>query len=156
MESPLDATSGFTPTDDDRPAGEWLEGYWRKMAPWATRFAWVVWAYTAWMVLWHALNLLPNLGIYQLLLVHFGVLLLYLPGVFMGYYAFQFGKTLQQASIAQDQLKLEDAFQYLRKFLVAGIITAAFWGLASVSEIYSTLHVLEYQAMPMDIPLQSE
>ncbi|MBN8679455.1 MAG: hypothetical protein J0M29_14595 [Chitinophagales bacterium] len=156
MESPLDASSGFTPTDDDRPAGEWLEGYWRQMAPWAIRLSIIVSVYCLWGLYWPLRNLINNIGELQHWLVHPFTMMLYLPALVMCYYAYQFGKMLQHAQTTQHQLKLEESFVQLRRFLIAGIVAALFWGLSSFAELYSTHQIINQQESFQEVPLESE
>ena len=157
MNSPLDSfPPNFTPTDDDRPAGEWLEGYWRQLARWAIRLAIVISVYCLWGLYWPLRSLLNHLGELQHWLVHPFTMMLYLPALVMCYYTYQFGKMLEHAQSAQNQLKLEEAFVQLRRFLIAGIVAAVFWGLSSFAELYSTHQIINQQESFQDVPLESE
>jgi hypothetical protein len=83
-------------------------------------------------------------------------MMLYLPALVMCYYTYQFGKMLEHAQSAQNQLKLEEAFVQLRRFLIAGIVAAVFWGLSSFAELYSTHQIINQQESFQDVPLESE
>ncbi len=154
--TPLDAPSDFSPSEDDRPAGQWMEDYWAQTAPWAKRFAFIISAYYGWMIYQHLKVFTSGMGVYQSALVHVGVLLLYSPMLAVGYFCFRFGQDLERALVGQDQLLLEKAFRHLHRFLLLALVMAALWLWSSTIQWFSTIQIMtEYNSI-YEEPLQSE
>ncbi len=164
--TPLDAPTDFIPADDDRPAGEWMEGYWATIAMWAKRFAVLVFAFSAWQSYLEINSLIRYqqwaVGqdkIWILIIISYSVAEALLYGL-LGYCCFRFAQYLERALAGQDQLLLEKAFRFLHQFWKVGLIIACLSILSSISQWSYTLNVMsEYdpgQFMEEPVPLQSE
>jgi len=140
--TPLDAPTGFTPADDERHAGQWMEGYWAETVPWAKRFALVIWAYYGWMIYQQFEIYFSGMVVYQSAIIHIGVLLLYSPILFLGYFCFRCGQDLERALAGQDQLLLEKAFRYLHRFLILSLVVAVLWLWSAAIEWYRTFQIM--------------
>lgn len=155
--TPLDAPTGFTPSDEERPAGQWMESYWAQTVPWARYFAFVVWAYVAWITFRHLQIFSEDIRLFRNTLFHLLVLVVYVPTAVMGYYSYRFAQDLEAALAAQDQLLLEKAFRHLHRFLLLGMVVGVFELWSSIGDWYSIINLLSEpdpgQFVP---PLQSE
>ena len=140
--TPLDAPTEFMPAESERPAGQWMEGYWAKTAPWARYFAFATWAYVGWISYQHLKSFSQGIAVYRSGLIHIGVLLLYTPIVLLGYYCFRFAQDLERALAGQDQLLLEKAFRQLHRFLGLGLVVAVFWMWSSISQWYAVINIM--------------
>lgn len=137
--TPLDAGVSFEPSSDDRPAGEWMETYWRQAVPWAKRFAFAVWAYVALQV--YATSQTTLVEGAQFLGFLLGAALVHVPVVALGYFSFRFGSDLEKALASGEQFFLESAFRQLHRALLLGILIAGLWLLSAAYGYYATTHL---------------
>lgn len=139
---PLD--SGLTtPPENARPAGEWLEGYWRQSIPWAFRIAWMCWAFAGISVAMSLRGYLLMTGTQNgqtVIGLMLGTLLIYSPVFALGYFLHRFGSQLQSALIMTDQDALENAYLQLHRTMLAGALVAVFWVLLMLNHTYLTLN----------------
>lgn len=164
--TPLDAPTDFSPADDERPAGEWMEGYWATIAYWAKRFALLVFAYSAWRFF---LEINSLIGYQQwaygqnqtliLTMVAYGMAEAALHGL-LGYWCYRFAQNLEGALAAQNQDLLENGFRNLHRFWKVGLVIACLTILSSASQWLYTYNIMsEYdpgQFLEEEVPLQSE
>lgn len=164
--TPLDAPTDFIPADDDRPAGEWMEGYWATIAYWAKRFALIVIAYSAFQIYLETSYLIRyqqwSVGQNQILIltmIAYGIAEAALYGL-LGYWCYRFAQNLEGALAAQHQVLLEKGFRYLHRSWKVGLVIACLSILSSTSQWYYTYNVMsEYdpgQFLQDEVPLQSE
>jgi len=142
--TPLDAPSHFTPYEDDRPAGQWMEGYWADIAVWAKRLSIVILIYFVWQVYNDIMSLENMSELDPSLIAMFAALFLFdavLIG-FLGYFCFRFAQYLERALKDQDQMVLEKAFLQLYRFMILGLINAAAWLLSSLVEWVNTIQIM--------------
>lgn len=142
--TPLDAPSHFTPYEDDRPAGQWMEGYWADIAVWAKRLFIVILIYFVWQVYNDIMSLENMSELDPSLIAMFAALFLFdavLTG-FLGYFCFRFAQYLERALVGQDQMLLEKAFQQLHRFLIMSLVVAAVWLLSSAIEWFNTIQIM--------------
>ncbi len=156
INTPLDAPTDFNPAEDERPAGQWMEGFWAETAPWAKRFAYVICTYYGWMIFLHLDIFTSGVVVYQSALVHISVLLLYSPILAAGYFCFRFGQDLERALVSRDQLLLDKAFQNLHRFLLLALFLAALWLWSSTVQWFSTIQIMTEHNSIYQEPLQSE
>lgn len=159
MHTPLDAPSEFIPSEDERPAGEYMATYWAEIAPWAKRFSFVIFAYFAWVTYLQYSIYSSGQAVYQSFLLHLSVLAVHAPTLALGYFCFQFGHLLEAALVGQNQLLLEKAFQQLHRILITALVISALCIWSFIGSWYSTLKIisesntrLEY----LETPLESE
>lgn len=143
-ESPLDTPSDFAPSDADRPAGTWMEGYWAQTAPWARAFGLTIGVYFGWL-LYQQFQIFMTDTPQQLLqfAIFLGSVLLYSPIIILGYFGFQFGHQLKRALQLQDQLLLEKAFQHLYRFILTALVLALLWVLYTAANWYTTIQMYD-------------
>ena len=114
-QTPLDAPMGFTPAEDERPAGTWMETYWADIARWAKFLSYAIGGFFLWTC-------------YQEFKSHTAIMILFfIPAAVLGYFCYRFAQNLEQALAHGDQLLLEKAFQQLRPILILALILATFW-----------------------------
>ena len=154
--TPLDAPTDFNPMDDERPAGPWMEGFWAETAPWAKRFALVIWIYYGWLIYQQYEIIASYSGPYTNVWIHIGFLLAYTPILILGYFCFQFGQGLDAALKAQNQLLLEKAFRHLHRFLITGLVLSVFWLWSATIQWYTTFQIISEYNSRYENPLQSE
>ncbi|MFN0174992.1 MAG: hypothetical protein ACKVU0_10125 [Saprospiraceae bacterium] len=154
--TPLDAPTDFIPAEDERPAGQWMEGYWAQIAPWAKRFAYIICIYYGWMIYEHLMIITLGMGVYQSALMHIGVLLLYAPMLAVGYFSYRFGQNLENALVGQDQLMLEKAFRHLHRFLLLALLMAVLWLWSSTNQWISVIQIMTKLNNRYEEPLLSE
>jgi len=122
INTPLDTPTDFIPSAEERPAGQWMEGYWVKIAYWAKYFSFAIWAYFGWLTYSH---FTARTAI---------MLVFYIPTVYLGYSCFQFSSILNRALAGRDQLLLQEAFLKLHSFLILGLVTIAFGLISSLND----------------------
>lgn len=140
--TPLDTGMTNAP-EDARPAGEWLEGYWRQTIPWAFRTAWICWIFAGFSTLTSLTgyqSMMGSEGGLTMLGMIFSVLLIYSPVFALGYFIHGFGRQLQTALTMSDQGALENAFTHLYRTMLAGTLVAFFWVLLMLNHTYITLN----------------
>ncbi|MBL7829328.1 MAG: hypothetical protein JNJ57_22015 [Saprospiraceae bacterium] len=141
----LDEPIDFTPSENERPAGEWMEGYWDKTAYWARNLAFGVFFFTAWMFVTYVWFLVKQeSGIRTgnvVYLIQGAVSELMIAG--LGYFMYWFGVQLRRALQNRDQLQLEAAFLKLRSFLILGLLVAAIWCVLLVMQYYRIYFMLK-------------
>jgi hypothetical protein len=126
----LDVLTDFIFSADERPAGQWMEGYWAEIAHWAKYFAFAIWAYFGWLT-------------YSHFKAHTAIILVfYIPIAYLGYFCFQFSRVLKRALAERDQLLLQDAFRKLYSFLILGLVATIFGLLSSINEWSITIKML--------------
>lgn len=139
--APLDL--GMRDTQEDaRPAGEWLEGYWRQTIPWAFRTAWMCWIFAGFSALISLMgyrSMMGSEGGLTTLGLMVGALLVYSPVFALGYWLQRFGRQLQAALMMTDQVALENAFVQLYRTMLAAGLVAFFWVLLMINNTYITL-----------------
>lgn len=144
IDSPLDAFNEFIPSEEDRPAGQWMEGYWADIAFWAKYFAFAILVYfglSLYTNFIHALASSDN-SLNLKFIAFFGVFMLFdTPLAFLGYYGLQFAQHLQRALASQDQVMLEKAFQLLQYFLVWSLVLTAIKGLHAMVQWIAVLNL---------------
>ena len=133
-DAPLDA--GINASEDARPAGEWLEGYWRQTQPWAVAAAWLCWMYA----ILQLYLMIHTWGLYSgyasIFMVYYaGALIQIIPVALVGYFLFQFAGQLRLALDATDQTALESAFRQLWRAFLLIVVAAGYWLLGWVSQI---------------------
>lgn len=134
----------FVPADDERPAGQWMEGYWAQIAPWAKYLAYLIWAYLA-QELCTNIHWNNTFGWDANTRYFFAASLFFLlPLGLLGYFSFQFGQHLERALYQKDQWLLEKAFQFLHRFLVAGLIIGILWVLYLSNQWYTLLQIMSH------------
>lgn len=144
MHTPLDEPEGFTPAEDERPAGTWMEGYWKEIAAWTTRFSWIILVYATW-ISYTYVRTFSTLYQSRGLDIAGAIIMpavIYAPIVFLGYFCLQTGRNLSNALKYGNQLYLEFAFIYLRRFLITGLVIAAVWMVVAGNEWRALLNLL--------------
>lgn len=134
--TPLDA--GIGEPEDARPAGEWLEGYWRQTQPWAMAAAWLCWVYAI-LQLYASVRSWSIYGDYALafesMIYIVGALIQVAPLALAGYFLYQFATQLHLALNMADQTALESAFRQLWRAFLLVVIAAGYWILGWVSQV---------------------
>lgn len=134
--TPLDA--GMSMPEDARPAGEWLEGYWRQTQPWAVAAAWLCWMYSilqlylvirSWWLYW------DDALTFSIAWYFVGILAQVIPVALIGYFLFQFAGQLKLSLDATDQAALEMAFQQLWRVFLLTVIAAGYLILGWIVQI---------------------
>lgn len=153
----LDSPNDFAHTEEDRPAGKWMEGYWEDIALWGKRLAIVILIYFGWqsyndiVMLGH----LPRETNYFVLVVGLYLIDVVLVGLF-GYFCYRFAQYLERALIGQDQLLLEKAFEQLHRFLIIGLVIAVVWLWSGTIEWITALQIISESNPVYETPLLSE
>lgn len=145
-DTPLDAGLDYEgpaarpsePHDDDRQAGEWMEGYWTEMAPWAKRFSFAVWGVAALLIYARGgmlYRLYPDELLYQVGAL-LSTTLLYSPLIALGYFVFDFSRQLSLALQQTDQAALGRAYLSLHRAVLIGTLVAVLMALTFLYRIY--------------------
>lgn len=159
--TPLDAPAAFIPDDEDRPAGEWMEGYWKSAALWSKRLAFATWAYLIFYLYlpfrWIFIDKFPTQDL--LIAIVPGMILWFTPIGLLSYFCFHFGQRLENSIKWRDQLLLENAFLQLRHILVVCCIVGCIKATSIGIEWYATYHAPLINEQPFEgetTPVQSE
>jgi hypothetical protein len=157
--NPLDFQTQYNPSDEDRPAGEWLERDWESIATWATWLGILCAAYAVWLGLDGAYRLyrtpakLTSLPI--IFLTYWMYCLVLIP---VAYLAYRFGSGLKQALQETNQFALQTAFQTLHRLLVAMLLVAALGAVQQVSSWYVSISMVNQweQSKKPSLPIPTD
>lgn len=151
---PLDFPLDFSPAEDDRPAGQWMEGYWADIARWAKRFAIAILTYFGWLIINDAIYFLTSYSTLEGLyfIVQVLALLTDFSVAFLGFFCLRFGQYLEGSLAAKDQVLLEKSFRQLHWFLHLGLLVACIWMYSSVIQWQTTIQFTEHSEY-IDVPM---
>ncbi|MDX1910806.1 MAG: hypothetical protein SFV22_04935 [Saprospiraceae bacterium] len=158
--TPLDADLPFDASEDERPAGQWLEGYWTQMAYWAKRITWSLWAYLAIFVysnLW-LIEFMDDNMMAIIINLAFSLFLWALPLGLLSYFTYTFSHLLEAAPQTGETHRVEKAWKRLRQMLWTGMVIVVMLLVSTGATMYYTYRISQTQNMNMEevIPLQSE
>lgn len=137
--TPLDAQFDFQPSEEDRPAGVWMEGHWSQIGIWAKRFAFALWGYLCFYLystlkLAHLDTELINLAPYLVIsLSTWGI-----PLILLSFFCFRMGQSFEHAVLSSDQFRIERAFRFLRYFLITSLVVASIATLSFAADRYNS------------------
>jgi hypothetical protein len=160
-DTPLDAELSFDPPEDERPAGEWMEGYWQQMAIWAKHITWSLWAYLA-VFVYSNIRLLETMDEWiqdTLISMALSLMLWAIPLALFTFFCLSFSRLLENALRTGTSLRMEKAWQRLQQMLWAGLVLTIVMLYANGANWYYTwrLSQLKHPAYQEEvIPLQSE
>ncbi len=150
--TPLDAPSDFIPSEEERPAGQWMEGYWAATARWAKYFAFAIFGYFVWVIYTDVSEMFSNNNSHTQNGLYFVAALLIplgnIPVGFLGFFCFRFSQNLEQALAGSNQLLLEKAFRQLQHFLVLGLAIAFIGALSAVIQWQTTIQFMNQRLPP--------
>jgi|GEM_PF-1414348 len=150
--TPLDFQPEFTPTEEERPAGTWMESYWAETARWAKYFSFAILGYFVWVTYTDMSLTFPNsnsfskTGIY--LIAALMIPLANIPVGFLSFFCFRFSQDLEQALAGSNQLLLEKAFRQLQRSLISGLVIATLWALSAVAQWQTTIQFMNQHVPP--------
>lgn len=158
--TPLDADLPFDASDDERPAGQWLEAYWTQMGLWAKRIAWSLWAYLAVFVYSNLrlLEFLDDLLIDTIINLVFSIFFWALPLGLLSYFTFSFSQLLESARRSGETLQVEKAWKRLRQMLWTSMVIVVVLLVSTGVTMYYMYQISQSQNLNLEetIPLQSE
>ncbi len=152
--TPLDAPTDFIPSEEERPAGQWMEGYWAATARWAKYFAFAIFGYFSWVTYSDVSQIFSNSnshtqnGLY--FIAELMIPLANIPIALLGFFCFRFSQDLELALAGNNQLLLEKAFQQLQRFLLLGLAIASIGIISAVTQWQMTILFMGQDVPPID------
>jgi hypothetical protein len=137
--------NAFFPSDTERPAGQWMEGYWLKIAHWSKFLSIFMGVAVVLSILSNILSsryiFIQEGSAYDSLLLFVTYWIARSPYVLLtgisSYKIFHFSQNLHYALKDKDQIKLDAAFASLNTILLFWIIIVAINLLTAFFEIYT-------------------